>query len=132
MNLSILNYRIDVFRVSSEAVVVEAITHYEVVGNLFAAITDVEFYLQFAWLEQERADVNALGVLLLKCVEHVSHREASIDDVLDDNDRPSCDVDVKPNHFANADRRVRGASVAATRTNPPRELTDPWWTRTNK
>ena len=28
--------------------------------------------------------------------------------------------------------RVRGASVAATRTNPPRELTDPWWTRTNK
>ena len=27
--------------------------------------------------------------------------------------------------------RVRGASVAATRTNPPRELTDPWWTRTN-
>lgn len=27
--------------------------------------------------------------------------------------------------------RVRGASAGAAKTNPPRELTDPWWTRTN-
>ena len=90
----------------SETVIVEAITHYEVIGNLFAAITDVELHLQFAWLEQERTDVNALGVLLLKRVEHVSHGEACIDDVFDDDDGSACYVNVEANHLTNAASRV--------------------------
>jgi len=102
-----LNNSIYVFRISSEAVVIEAVADHEVVGYLLAAVLYVELHLQLAWFEQERTDVDALGVLTLERVEHVSHREASIDDVFDDNDGPSCDVDVKPNHFANAARRVR-------------------------
>ena len=101
-----MNYRIDVFCVTPETVVVEAITHHEVVGNLLAAVSHIELHLQFAWLEQKGTNVDTLGILLFQRIEHVSHREARIHDIFDNDDRSARNVHIEPNHFANVSRRV--------------------------
>ena len=101
-----MNYSIDILRVSAEAVVVEAITYHEIVGNLLAAVTHVELDLQFAGFEQECADVDAGGIVPLERLEHVGHSETGVDDVFHDDDRPTCNVDIEADYFADGARGV--------------------------
>ena len=67
----------------------------------------IELDLQLCRLEQKRADIDARGIVPFQRIEHVSHCETRIDNILYDDDGAVGDVDVQSDYFANAASRVR-------------------------
>ena len=71
---------------AAQAVVVHAVTDDEVVGDGAAYIVNLVVATEVAGFEEESAEGYAGGLKLAKLRKEVLHREAAVDDVLDDDD----------------------------------------------
>ncbi len=89
--LSLYN-RVDVSEVASLLVVVKAIAHDEVIGDLHDGVFDVEGHLQLSGLDEERADMQRLRFIFPECGEHLLHGVARVHDVFHDDDGASLEI----------------------------------------
>ena len=96
--------RIYIPGVSPEAVIVEPVAHNEIVGNLHAAVFDVQFHLELAWFQQERTNADACWILLLERLQSMRHGKACVYDVLDYYYMSPCNVNIKAYQFTDGTR----------------------------
>ena len=96
---------IDVRQVPSLVVVVEAVSHDEVVLDVEASVVDFEVHLQASRLDEERGDEDFLRLLFAQHTEQGLHGSARFDDVFHDDHGSSDYVFIQSDelfHFAGA------------------------------
>ena len=98
---------VDVTQAASLLIVVETITNDEVVGDTQCCILHVKRHGELARLEQQCADTDTVGLILLQFLHHVLHGAARIDDILHDNDVASLDISGQAYNFLDDARRFR-------------------------
>ena len=90
---------INVLIVPSEAVVIQSVTHDEVVGNAHGGILDVEIHLQFLGLDEQGGDVYFLRAAGTERLKQTLHGEACVYNVFHDDDGASAQVFVDADDF---------------------------------
>ena len=96
---------VDVAEVSAFLVIIQSISHYEIVRDFHNSIVDIKINLQVAWFHEEGTNLNACWVHLLQVFNHVSHGETGIYDVLYDNHVAACQILVQTHQGLHAARR---------------------------
>ena len=96
---------VDVAEVSAFLVIIQSISHDEIVRDFHNSIVDIKINLQVAWFHEEGTNFDAGWVHLLQVFNHVSHGETGIYDVLYDNHVAACQILVQPHQGLHAARR---------------------------
>lgn len=89
----------DVAQVASLAVDVEAIAYDEFWRDAEPYVVGAHGGLQRLGLEQERCQLDGLGMLLAKDLYELFGSDPRVDDVFNDDYRPAFDVFVQPHHL---------------------------------
>ena len=58
-------------------------------------LPEIILHLQLVGLGEQRADVNAGGIVSLERLQHMGHRDARVHDILHDHHVTACDIDVQ-------------------------------------
>ena len=96
---------VDIAEVSAFLVVIQSISHDEIVRDFHNSIVDIKVNLQVAWLHEEGTNLNAGWVHLLQVFNHVGHGETGIYDVLNNNHVATCQILVQTHQGLHAARR---------------------------
>ena len=90
---------INVLIVPPEAVVIQSVTHDEVVGDAHGGILDVEVHLQLFGLDEQGGDVYLLRAAGTECFKQALHGEACVYNVFHDDDGTPAQVFVDADDF---------------------------------
>lgn len=94
---------------------IEAVPDHKLVGETEAYVAKIGFHLLHALFQKESTDLEAGWVASGKVLAQVVEREATVDNVFDDDDVSTSEVDIKVLHDANDAAGLRCGSVGRHR-----------------
>ena len=95
---------INVLIVPPEAVVIQSVTHDEVVGDVHGGLLDVDVHLQFLGLDEQGGVVYLLRSAGAQRLEQALHGEARVHNVFHNDHRASAQVFVDADDFLDGPR----------------------------
>ena len=97
---------INILCITSEPIIVEAISNDKIIRNIHGSVADWDSHLESLGLNQKWADADTGRIVTLESFKHVSHGDTRVYDVLHDDNITACDILGQTNYLAYLARRL--------------------------